>query len=1001
MKPERDVEFCDMDVVVRDPREVLEEVGLLILEARTPDLSVKGRREGSHCPTVQGGGSHLCLQEKEECSRAAEVKRRMHCAWRNSVPTYIDVFLLPGCKHGQKEASTVEGLAGSMKEKSILLERWYIEIMKKRHEKIEGSVSSSFLVQAVRSYLHFSQLSSWLLSTGGTLSLNIVYRLSVPGEGVTEQFHENPDFHTFPKAEFTKVGLSITVEALPRQPEIPALICSKETSQICPSSKKGRISPKNKTESKMRENIIDTEQHIPPNYLDKVYYQYEPSTKARHHSKTEPKKDSKINEPGCGCPQERSPRQSTHRHSTVASSKRSATPTGKASTSTQNLLTGQGCSTSHQASVQYPDQRKSPSRQIFRDNLLPLKQEYPSSSLQVTDNSSKRLHSPKILLATATGSSVDCTKKKRLDLSEAEACVSWEKDYLSAKIKPMDINEYLTNLQNYSFSYSSLSDNLSDEYTPRCKFYIGENCDLKTTACASTEEVETPLKRQRERKRSFEEVPRKLFAQSLSDSSEIQPAIRTDQSENGFCHTCDKEHSLSENGFLICNDKKKKKSENGFYLRYPKESSNGHTSETEVENGVQKVTDLLDKFSVEDQFNIFKTGSNDVFFDSGLHLEDDNCDKDLYNTSQLNLSSSLQDSCLEKSQLLSEAPLFPTTSKCDSDTAYTKHCHNSPKRAFSVPDYSSDNEVAVTNGFSLCKTDDKQDKNPLNKVLNSPTIEDIMSFRRHLTKSASMMFNQRTGLPSQSSPAPTKRKSGRFDYDSTLTNARAIKYALSCSKLALASEGDGDQILEESGRVLSTSAPASTNCLLGNFEESILNGRIEPIGAVDGFTAEIGASGSFCPKHLVLPVSAYFFKLSDDNAPSPYLGHINFESLGKRGYHIPKKGTVQVTLFNPNKTVVKMFVVMYDMTDMPPRSQTFIRQRTLYMPVESNSSEPSYLRYLIHLRFASTKSSKVYLHTDLRLIFARDKFEFDNKVAQYELRSFTEGPTKPKYSPKR
>ena len=50
-----------------------------------------------------------------------------------------------------------------------------------------------------------------------------------------------------------------------------------------------------------------------------------------------------------------------------------------------------------------------------------------------------------------------------------------------------------------------------------------------------------------------------------------------------------------------------------------------------------------------------------------------------------------------------------------------------------------------------------------------------------------------------------------------------------------------------------------------------MNGRLEPSGVVDGFQAEIGASGSFCPKHLTLPVTAFFFSLSDDNAPSPYL----------------------------------------------------------------------------------------------------------------------------------
>jgi hypothetical protein len=65
----------------------------------------------------------------------------------------------------------------------------------------------------------------------------------------------------------------------------------------------------------------------------------------------------------------------------------------------------------------------------------------------------------------------------------------------------------------------------------------------------------------------------------------------------------------------------------------------------------------------------------------------------------------------------------------------------------------------------------------------------------------------------------------------------------------------------------------ATKCLtnfLFFFQESVLNGRIEPVGVVEGFKAEIGAGGRFCPKHITLPVTAYFFQLSDDNAPSPY-----------------------------------------------------------------------------------------------------------------------------------
>ncbi len=74
-----------------------------------------------------------------------------------------------------------------------------------------------------------------------------------------------------------------------------------------------------------------------------------------------------------------------------------------------------------------------------------------------------------------------------------------------------------------------------------------------------------------------------------------------------------------------------------------------------------------------------------------------------------------------------------------------------------------------------------------------------------------------------------------------------------------------------------------------------------------------------------------------------------------------------------------MFVVMYDLSDMPPNNRTFLRQRTMYVPTTNTNTTSSsssfnnnkeieetqeigddkkqqhqllksYLRYLIHLR---------------------------------------------------
>ncbi|OCT98947.1 hypothetical protein XELAEV_18011178mg [Xenopus laevis] len=152
-------------------------------------------------------------------------------------------------------------------------------------------------------------------------------------------------------------------------------------------------------------------------------------------------------------------------------------------------------------------------------------------------------------------------------------------------------------------------------------------------------------------------------------------------------------------------------------------------------------------------------------------------------------------------------------------------------------------------------------------------------------------------------------------------------------------------------------------------------------------------------------------------------GVINLEAVGKKGYSVPSTGTIQVTLFNPNKTVtvVKMFLVTYDLKDMPPNHMTFLRHRIFLVPVEEqtengggdgpreimvdNESNPSketarrILCYLMHLRFQRSRSGKIYLHGDIRLLFSRKSIEVDSRIP-YELKSFTETPSNPKYSPR-
>ncbi|KAJ0002034.1 hypothetical protein NQD34_001830 [Periophthalmus magnuspinnatus] len=277
---------------------------------------------------------------------------------------------------------------------------------------------------------------------------------------------------------------------------------------------------------------------------------------------------------------------------------------------------------------------------------------------------------------------------------------------------------------------------------------------------------------------------------------------------------------------------------------------------------------------------------------------------------------------------------------------HTPHNHNTPQPHYQMQTCASvqrsgphdENQAPLKSTSSSLSS---PERTPLSTVLRaqSPTpLRPCNSWRkqnRHsLDATATKAFHPCTGLPLLSSPVPQRRnQTGYFDLDTSLMSSKGLPWTSGkriCPKRECS--------IEDSQQLFSASAPPASLSLLGNFEECMLNYRLEPLGTVDGFTAEVGASGSFCPSHLTLPVDVSFYSVSDDNAPSPYMGVINLESTGKRGYRVPPSGTIQVTLFNPNKTVVKMFVVMYDLRAMPAGHQTFLRQRTFSVPVRRDTN---------------------------------------------------------------
>ena len=209
-----------------------------------------------------------------------------------------------------------------------------------------------------------------------------------------------------------------------------------------------------------------------------------------------------------------------------------------------------------------------------------------------------------------------------------------------------------------------------------------------------------------------------------------------------------------------------------------------------------------------------------------------------------------------------------------------------------------------------------------------------------------------------------------------------------------------------------------------------------------------------CPPHATVPFPAVFYSYGSgggrisDNQPSPYVGLIDLENnippseeegegrrrkkyasaalesgtnpgldrsagaIRKRektrrrrsrspslkappggSYRIPAQGQIQIVIKNPNKTAVKLFLVPYDLSDMPVGTKTFIRQRSysagpiIDMPLSSRknlgtdrpeaslstSEDPAdrpTLRYLIHLHICCTGKGRYYLYRSIRVVFA-------------------------------
>lgn len=171
----------------------------------------------------------------------------------------------------------------------------------------------------------------------------------------------------------------------------------------------------------------------------------------------------------------------------------------------------------------------------------------------------------------------------------------------------------------------------------------------------------------------------------------------------------------------------------------------------------------------------------------------------------------------------------------------------------------------------------------------------------------------------------------------------------------------------------------------GSFQESLLTGHMSgiPCNEFEGFTADISASnGDSRTPHKKIPFSAILYH-ANNGEPMPYVASIPLE----KPFRIPPHGLLQVTLFNPSKTPIKMFLVRFNVSDMPVSSKTFIRQTISTVGVLAK------VKYAVQVQLMCPKKKRYYLRKEIRVVFPLRKPDesLDKLVVEHKL------PEAPRY----
>ncbi|XP_073964757.1 atos homolog atossa isoform X1 [Choristoneura fumiferana] len=936
---------------------LLLQLGRLIIRARSASPASRAPRDrllhakllAAKPSTSQQVQAQPRPSEEPRPAVEASLNHHVNALWNEQIPICIEVLLAPDCADCYQALSRVEEDSSFDRQlaqpRALLLERWSMRALVSKPHESPSFITSQWLLNAVRSQLHFSQLSAWLARLKGSVNeepgerrrklsrekcnykklesncdeemeelrkLKIVYSIKIPGESYKmTEFSKPPTDHTFPITDIgNNVYLKVTLESLPRIDEVPTVKCT------CPPKRRAS-------------------KEVPVPLHEELVGKLNDLTLGPRGPKFSP--DLDVINSNTGSSNRRlsiiSTSASTEYLYTIAPEKklvddRMHTPcseNGKHKCECDESDGNHRSSTSLSQETKKLDERRLKEIAKYKRRLR--KESKLKKLSDSTSSEGDGLGSHKL---KETHTSIPILQAARFDRFRAIGCYR-NQTYLTLPASRMETKSPFVETDSMppaEFKKTNTVATQTDEVTCACGSPLVDKCE----ACIDRGMVRS------EANYNLASVDQSEVLLDAINRCKENGARRKDDNDNKTLkkHKCDNynikcdinslDDSCSFNRANTCPDDE-------TVVKRPK---------------LRRFFPIVDKIEkiVSDRANL---DNRDI---DELHLKDD-------------------DSVFSRPK---ETKRQKTFSINDDDYVCFEKCDYGTIDSCEMGSPSSDNGFAYPDPKKVCP--DTQ--------VPSPTEMD--RFRWRFDSAASMVFHTKTGLPLTSSPAPLRRGNNCFDFDDSINGISGIKSALFHPISPLSPRAPSPPPApappppppRREARTPRLNMGPSAG-LLGSFEESALKGRLEPVATVHGFTAELGASGAFCPPHKRLPVTVFFYAPGGTNAP--YMGHIN---LGPSGYRVARSGTIQVSLFNPHGTLVKMFVVLYDLTTMPPMARTFLRQRTLYMPAGAAAPAPhhvhKWLRYLIHLRFMTSKSGKLYLHTDIRILVSR-KADLDTATA--------------------